>query len=93
MAAAAGAVAMETVATAATAAMAGKMTAATERDRLTHRQQQEAGGATPGPLVQQWADDLIAHVGSDAVHPGLRPALGRTNQLREETYRLYTALK
>ena len=35
MAAAADAVAMETVATAAMAAMAGKMTAVTERDRLT----------------------------------------------------------
>jgi hypothetical protein len=28
----------------------------------------KAGGATPGPLVQQWASCLTAHVGSDPVH-------------------------
>ena len=30
----------------------------------------KAGGATPGPLVQQWASCLTAHVGSDPVHQG-----------------------
>jgi hypothetical protein len=34
-----------------------------------------AGGATPGPSVQQWAADLIAHVGSDPVHQSFVPAL------------------
>jgi hypothetical protein len=53
----------------------------------------EAGGATPGPLVQQWADDLTAHVGSDPVHPGLRPALRSDQPIARRTYRFYTALK
>src|SRR5262249_51657047 len=30
------------------------------------------GGATPGYSVQQWAADLITHVGSDPVHQELR---------------------
>jgi hypothetical protein len=34
-----------------------------------------AGGATPGPSVQQWAADLIAHVGSDPVQQSCVPAL------------------
>src|SRR5216684_3780139 len=50
MAAAAGAVAMETVATAAMAAMAGKMTAATERDRLTPSPTAGSRGSDARPL-------------------------------------------
>src|SRR5258708_36177314 len=50
MAAAADAVAMETVATAAMAAMAGKMTAATERDRLTPSPTAGSRGSDPRPL-------------------------------------------
>jgi hypothetical protein len=39
------------------------------------------GGATPGPLVQQWADDLIAHVGErpHASRIATRPKVGPTN--------------
>ena len=51
------------------------------------------GERPPAPLVQQWADDLIAHVGSDPVHPGLRPALRSDQPIARRTYRLYTALK
>ena len=42
---------------------------------------QEAGGATPGPSVQQWAADLIAHAGSDPVHQDCEPCL-RSGQLK-----------
>ncbi len=45
-----------------------------------------AGGATPGPSVQQWAADLIALVGSDPVHRSFVPAL-RSDQPNCRRYR------
>jgi hypothetical protein len=52
---------------------------------------QEAGGATPGPSVQQWAADLIAHAGSDPVHQSFVPAL-RSDQPNSR-YLLWTATR
>src|SRR5260370_20181098 len=81
MAAAADAVAMDTVVTAAMAAMAGKMTAATERDRLTPSPTARRRGSDPRPLgpTMGGRPDRTCGERPRASRVATRPKVGPTN--------------
>src|SRR5260370_42350696 len=81
MAAAADAVAMDTVVTAAMAAMAGKMTAATERDRLTPSPTAGSRGSDPRPLgpTMGGRPDRTCGERPRASRVATRPKVGPTN--------------